>query len=79
MFYYTYVLKCADGKLYIGSTSDIDRRLREHKKGLVHTTSRRLPGEFIYYEACKSKKSATDREKYFKTGFGRGFIKKRTH
>ena len=34
-FYFTYVLKCCDGKYYIGSSSDLERRLEEHKKILL--------------------------------------------
>jgi putative endonuclease len=76
-FYYTYVLKCRDGKMYIGSTSDLQRRHNEHLTGSVGSTKNRRPLELIYYEACPSKKSAQQREQYFKTGFGRAYLKKR--
>lgn len=77
MFHYTYVLKCSDGKLYIGSTSDLKRRLHEHASGGVRTTRVRLPIDLVYYEACLSKERAGERERYFKTGYGRAFLKKR--
>ena len=32
-FYYVYILKCNDDSLYVGVTSDIDRRLTEHNAG----------------------------------------------
>ncbi|MEK7619765.1 MAG: GIY-YIG nuclease family protein [Patescibacteria group bacterium] len=74
--WYTYVLECADGRLYVGSTGDLDRRLEEHKSGGVTTTSRRLPVQLVYFEARLSKQKAQQRERYFKTGFGRGYLKK---
>lgn len=74
---YTYILLCADKKLYVGSTSDLRSRLLRHKAGKVTATKYRLPVELVYYEACLSMVFARKREKYFKTGFGRSFLKKR--
>ena len=55
--YYVYVLKI-NGKLYIGYTEDLRRRIKQHKsKGQI---------ELIYYEAYLNKKSATNREKKLK-------------
>ena len=31
---WTYILECADGSFYVGSTTDLDRRLWEHNEGL---------------------------------------------
>ncbi|OGF64569.1 excinuclease ABC subunit C [Candidatus Giovannonibacteria bacterium RIFCSPHIGHO2_01_FULL_45_24] len=78
MFYYTYVLKSKkDGKLYIGFYENLKRRFEEHQKGLVEATKNRRPLELIYYEACRKKVDAIDREKQFKTGFGRAYLKHR--
>lgn len=78
MFYYTYVLKSAsDEKLYIGWTNDLKSRLKKHNSGLVNSTKSRLPLILIYYEAGLEKSKAIAREKYFKTGFGRRFLKSR--
>ncbi len=77
-FHYTYVLRSKrDRKLYIGSTSDLITRLKAHNSGDVVSTKSRKPLELIYYEACLDKKKAERREKYFKTGFGRQFLKDR--
>ena len=77
-FYFTYVLKSKkDNKLYVGWTSDLNSRLDEHNKGLVVSTKNRMPLELVYYEACLTEDKAVKREKYFKTGYGRGFLKKR--
>jgi putative endonuclease len=46
-FSYTYVLKCSDGDMYIGSTDDLKRRIREHADGTCDNTRKRLPAELI--------------------------------
>ncbi len=76
-FYYTYVLRCADGTLYVGFTHDLKARLRGHKEGKVPTTRIRPPVELVYYEACRSETAAIAREKQLKTGFGRAYLKRR--
>jgi putative endonuclease len=76
--YYTYVLKSSkDNKLYIGYTTDSKSRLKEHNNGPSKSTLTRKPFVLVYYEACLNKYKALRREKYFKTGFGRRFLKDR--
>ena len=78
MFYYTYVLRSnKDKKLYIGWTDDLKERINKHINGLVVATRNRRPLELVYFEACSDKQKAIRREKYFKTGFGRRFLKSR--
>jgi putative endonuclease len=77
MFFYTYVLMCSDGKMYIGSSSNLRHRLEEHRSGYVTATKYRQPVHLIYYEACPSLGKAQHRERYFKTGYGRKFLKQR--
>ena len=76
--FYTYVLKSrVDNNLYIGFSKDLRNRIKKHSLGLVEATKNRRPFELIYYEACNNKDKALRREKYFKTGFGRRFLKER--
>lgn len=76
--YYTYVLRSkTDYKLYIGYTSNIKKRLQEHNSGNNQSTKIRKPFELVYIEGCLDKYKAIKREKYFKTGFGRRFLKNR--
>jgi len=76
--YYTYVLKSKlDNEFYIGFIEDLKKRFNEHNSGLVDATRERKPLILVYYEACLDKKRALEREKYFKTGFGRRFLKNR--
>ncbi len=40
---YTYILRCADGTFYVGSTVDLQRRIDEHNLGLGSAYTRRPP------------------------------------
>jgi putative endonuclease len=65
----TYILKSAkDGKLYIGSTGNLARRLREHENGSVRSTRHRRPLELVYKEEFATKEKTSKRERYFKGG-----------
>lgn len=77
-FEYVYVLQSKrDGKFYIGRTSDLHRRMDEHTRGENKSTKGRLPLRLVYYEAGLDKKKAVQRELYFKTGYGRRFLRQR--
>jgi putative endonuclease len=76
--FYTYVLISEkDRELYVGFTKDLRKRFDEHEKGLVGSTAHRRPLTLVYYEACLNENDAITREKYFKTGFGRRFVRSR--
>ena len=78
MLFYTYVLRSdKDGKLYIGWTDSLKQRIQRHNQGLVTATKDRRPLALVYVEACLNKEKAIAREKYFKTGYGRRFLKDR--
>jgi putative endonuclease len=65
--YYLYLLKSLkDKKLYIGFTSKLSRRLREHNAGEVFSTKGRRPLELIYCEVYKSLTDARRRERNLK-------------
>ncbi len=74
--YYTYALvSLNDGNLYIGITSDPERRLIEHNKGQVRSTKSRRPFKLFYIEKLSSRIEARNREKFLKSGCGREFLK----
>ena len=76
MFYYTYILKSQkNNSLYIGYTSDLKKRLKEHNSGKNQATRPFRPYVLIFYEAFLSKIDAQDRERYLKGGYGRKTIK----
>lgn len=48
---YVYVLRSIkDGKRYIGSTDNLNRRIRQHNEGLVLSTKNRRPLVLVYYQ-----------------------------
>ena len=61
--YYTYILRCADGTLYTGWTTDLEKRQTAHNAGTgaKYTRSRR-PVRMIYAEEAVSKEDAMRRE-----------------
>jgi putative endonuclease len=76
--HYVYVLQSkVDNNFYIGCTSDLRRRLAEHKAGSVASTKRRLPLDLVYYEASKSERDAFRREKYLKSTYGHRYLRSR--
>jgi putative endonuclease len=59
-----YILKCADGSYYTGSTTDLERRLAQHQCGeSANHTKNRLPVKLIYYEKFPRIDQAFYREK----------------
>ena len=61
--YYVYMLRCGDGSLYSGITTDLDRRLKVHNsgKGAKYTRSR-LPVSLAYFEEAEDRSQASKRE-----------------
>ena len=59
-----YILKCADGSYYVGSTKHLDLRIAQHQSGLgSRYTSGRLPVELVYGEEYDRVSHAYAREK----------------
>jgi len=77
-FYYVYVLQSLkDHKFYYGFTNNLKSRIEQHNKGRVESTKHRSPLKLVYFEGCLNKDDALKREKYFKTYYGRMYLKKR--
>ncbi len=65
--FFVYILKSLlDGHLYIGSTSDLERRLKEHNSGAVTSTKSRRPFKIVYVEGYSVEKEARHREQNLK-------------
>jgi putative endonuclease len=77
MFFYVYLLESKTGKLYIGYTHDLIRRVKEHNLGLNQSTKAFKPWSLIYYEACINEEDAKRREKYLKSSQGGRLLKRR--
>ena len=62
-----YVLECADGSLYTGYTTDVEKRIQTHNAGKgAKYTRNRLPVRLLYQEAFASKPEAMSAEALFK-------------
>lgn len=66
--FYVYVLRCRDGSLYTGYTSDLDQRLRLHREGKASRYTRsRLPVAMVAQWQFENKADAMRHEKLFKS------------
>lgn len=65
--YYLYILKCVDGSLYTGITTELKRRIGEHngdkgaKAGAKYTSGRR-PVKMVYSKRFKNRSAASKEE-----------------
>ena len=67
--WFVYLLRCADGTLYAGITTDLDRRLAEHnagKAGAKYTRARR-PVTLAWHEPAVDRAAASRREYQVRT------------
>lgn len=61
--WYVYILRCGDGTLYTGITTDVPRRLQMHRSGRgAKYTRGRQPLELVYTEMCDDHSQALKRE-----------------
>lgn len=65
--HFTYIVRCCDGSLYTGWTTDLEKRVETHNsgKGAKYTRSRR-PVELVYHEEFQTKEEALRRERAIK-------------
>ena len=63
-------------EIYIGITTDLERRLNEHNTGKSRYTKAYKPWTVFYTEECEDFLSARKREIYFKTTNGRRELRK---
>ncbi len=61
--HYVYMLECADGTLYTGYTTDVERRLDEHDSGAgAKYTRGRTPVDLVHSESYDTRSAAMARE-----------------
>jgi putative endonuclease len=75
MFYVYLLHSITDNGFYIGYSTDLRRRLIEHKQGASFATKHRGPWNLIYYEAYIDQRDAQGGERYLKSGVGRRFLR----
>ena len=65
--YLFYILKCSDGSYYVGSTTNLENRLKTHNQGKAATyTAKRRPVKLVYHEEFKCLDEAVQRERQVK-------------
>jgi putative endonuclease len=57
-------------------TQNLEQRLRQHNVGHANWSKRYKPWRLIHQESCSNRKEAREREKYFKSGSGKEFLRK---
>lgn len=62
--YFVYILHCSDDTLYVGSTNNLEKRLKEHNhsKNGAHYTKIRRPVELVYSLVCETYSEARAKE-----------------
>ena len=73
---FVYVLRSEqDGRLYVGMSADVEKRLREHNSGRTKSTKGYRPWNLVHKEAFPDRETARKREKYLKSGYGKQWLK----
>ena len=68
MFYFVYLLRCMDDSIYTGITTDVARRLAEHKSKIGGRYTRAHGAKkIIYIEKYQNRSAATKREAEIKS------------
>ena len=64
---FCYIVECADGTYYTGWTTDPERRVQQHNKGIgARYTKMRRPVKLVYIEPQPDKITALKRERAIK-------------
>ena len=75
--WYVYFLELNNGDIYVGSTDDLRRRFSSHQQGHVIINARIFAGDASCLCAVQDQAAARSLERYFKSGSGKAFAKKR--
>ncbi len=76
--FYVYILRSLSfpDQKYVGFTTDLNKRIVWHNRGLSSHTSKYRPWELLWFCAFKEKSAAKQFEGYLKTHSGKAFSKK---
>jgi len=79
MPYFVYLLQNPDGKIYVGQTSNLERRIAQHNdpdcRLTLHTKRHAGPWRLLHSESFPSRSAAMRREKELKSGKGRDWVR----
>ena len=77
MNYFVYAIKSEkDGRVYVGFSENVHRRLKEHNSGKTKSTKGYRPWKLIFTKECETRIQARELEKYYKSGIGKEKLKK---
>ncbi|MBW1700124.1 MAG: GIY-YIG nuclease family protein [Deltaproteobacteria bacterium] len=75
MPFYVYILQSLkDGSYYIGSTNNLENRLKRHNQGRSRYTKSKCPWQIVYSEQFSDRSSAAKRENFIKQRKSKNFI-----
>jgi len=79
MSYAVYVLLNPQGKIYVGHTQDVARRVSQHNdpeyRGTLHTKRHPGPWHLIHQQEFQTRCEAMRRERQLKSSRGRAWIR----
>jgi len=62
--------------IYVGYTTNLQKRFRMHNLGKIFSTKPYKPYNLIYYEVYQNKNDALEREKFLKSGWGKNYLRR---
>lgn len=78
MAYYTYILRSSkNSDLYVGSTENVEQRLKRHNEGKVKSTRGYRPWILLESQVFDTRSEAFQREKFLKTGQQKELLKRK--
>ena len=75
MFYVYAIASCVRQYIYVGLTSNVEKRCVQHNNGENKSTKAYKPFKLILKEEFQTRPEARMREKYLKTGIGKEYIR----
>ncbi len=72
-----YVIRSEEGYIYVGMTTNLENRLKQHNAGSSQWTRRGSGWQVVYCEECDDSENAREREKYFKNRAGKEWLHRR--
>jgi len=74
--YFVYAMKSIkDGRIYIGLSSNVERRLSGHNAGQTKSTKHYRPWKLVFKKCVGNRKLARQEERRLKSGSGKEFLK----
>lgn len=77
MFYVYFLLSTRNGDVYVGSTENVENRLKRHNSGKVKSTKGYRPWKLLGFETYASRSEAVKFEKFFKTHQQKDLLKQK--